>query len=107
MLGVLAKPDVAQLEHVIFRETGTLGVQCHATRRTAQPRRTVTVETAWGPIAGVATEFDGTAAFSPEYEDCRRIATVRNLPLRDVIAAAQRGVGRGEKPELEVTRRIG
>jgi hypothetical protein len=33
---------------------------------------------------------DGTVSYSPEFEACRRIATERNLPLRDVYEIAAR-----------------
>ena len=33
---------------------------------------------------------DGGTSFSPEFEACRRVATEKNLPLKDVYEAAQR-----------------
>ena len=47
--------------------------------------------TDWGMIDGVLwNPPGGPAAFSPEYETCRRMAEEKNLPLRVVIEAAQR-----------------
>ncbi|MGC4002625.1 MAG: DUF111 family protein [Pirellulales bacterium] len=91
LLGVLAKPgDCEKLEAILFAETGTLGVRRQATARTALPRRKATVETAYGPVTGVvATLPDGTEAFAPEYEDCRRMAVERCVALRMVTNAAR------------------
>ena len=72
-----------ELEQVLFRETGTLGVRRCRYERTKQPREETTVQTEWGPVR--------LKAGKPEYEDCARIARERNVPLREVTSAASRG----------------
>lgn len=91
LLGAIAPPDrVAELEAVIFRETGTLGIRKHEARRAKQQREAVTVETAWGPVRAKRTwRTGGTESLSPEYEDCAAIARQHNLPIRAVMDAAQ------------------
>ena len=37
---------------------------------------------------------DGDTSFSPEFEACRRVATEKNLPLKDVYEAAMRAFGK-------------
>jgi uncharacterized protein (DUF111 family) len=54
-------------------------------------RRHETVRTAWGDIRikiGSLNGADSNAA--PEYEDCRRIATVQRVPLKTVMEEALR-----------------
>ncbi len=92
LLSVLAPADLcAKLEKIIFRETGTLGIRRWQASRHKLDRRPHTVETPLGPIEGkLAVLPDGGTSFSPEFEACRRIATEKNLPLKDVYEAAQR-----------------
>jgi uncharacterized protein (TIGR00299 family) protein len=92
LLSVLAPADLCtKLEKIVFRETGTLGIRRWQACRHKLDRRPHTVETPLGPIEGkLAVLPDGGTSFSPEFEACRRVATEKNLPLKDVYEAAQR-----------------
>jgi uncharacterized protein (DUF111 family) len=92
LLSVLCPLElVAKLERIIFRETSTLGVRRWQACRHKLERRPHTVQTPLGPIQGkLAVLPDGGASFSPEFEDCRRIATEQNQPLKDVYEVAMR-----------------
>jgi uncharacterized protein (TIGR00299 family) protein len=86
MLTVIARPEQeAPLAAIILRETSTLGVRSYSANRRVQARETIEVETAHGRIRVKATP-EGT--FAPEYEDCRRIAADRGIPLQQVMAEA-------------------
>jgi hypothetical protein len=51
----------------------------------------VQVETEFGTVrVKVASLEDRRVNFVPEYEDCRRLAAEKGVPLKDVIAAANR-----------------
>ncbi len=85
LLRVIAKPeDQERLAQVMFAETTTLGLRIYSAERRVQEREIVQVSTPWGPVR-VKISAQGAA---PEYEDCRRIAEEKNVPLKDVIAAA-------------------
>ena len=92
LLTVLAKPkDATRLAHLIFAETTTLGVRMREERREVLRRRSVSVKTPWGAVRLKVASLNGTAAnFAPEYEDCRRIAARRHLPLKAVMQEAVR-----------------
>jgi pyridinium-3,5-bisthiocarboxylic acid mononucleotide nickel chelatase len=95
LLSVLAPSElIAKLEKIIFRETSTLGIRRWQACRHKLERRPHTVETPLGPIEGkLAVLPDGGQSFSPEFEACRRIATEKNVPLKDVYEAAMRAFG--------------
>ncbi|MEX2168155.1 MAG: nickel pincer cofactor biosynthesis protein LarC [Pirellulales bacterium] len=97
LLAVQSRPaDADALESILFRETTTLGVRRQTLARHVLPREAAEVQTPWGPVRGiVATLPDGARRFSPEYEDCRRIATERAISLAEVQAAAMTAFGRG------------
>ena len=85
LLRVIAKPeDQERLAQVMFAETTTLGLRIYTAERRVQEREIVQVSTPWGPVR-VKISAQGAA---PEYEDCRRIAEEKNVPLKDVMAAA-------------------
>jgi uncharacterized protein (TIGR00299 family) protein len=92
LLSVLCSADlVAKCEKIMFRETNTLGVRRWQACRHKLERRPHSVETTFGPIEGkLAVLPDGGVSFSPEFEACRRIATEKNVPLKDVYEAAMR-----------------
>jgi hypothetical protein len=92
LLSVLSPVElVVKLEKIIFRETSTLGIRRWPACRHKLERRPHTVETPLGPVQGkLAVLPDGGTSFSPEYEDCRRLAAEKNQPLKDVYEAARR-----------------
>jgi len=91
MLSVIAPESAVQaLEDILFRETTTLGVRRHRAERHKLNRRACTVSTQWGPIKGkLAWRDNQLPVFSPEYEDCARIAREHNIALREVFTEAQ------------------
>jgi hypothetical protein len=92
LLTVLAKPkDASRLARLIFAETTTLGVRTREERRQVLHRRSLSVKTPWGAVRLKVASLNGSVAnFAPEYEDCRRIAARRRLPLKTVMQEAVR-----------------
>jgi uncharacterized protein (TIGR00299 family) protein len=90
LLSVLAPEAlVPTLADVLFRETTTFGVRRYPVKRYTLQRRACTVETPWGPVQGKLGWRGGRPpSFSPEYEDCARVARERGVALREVYAAA-------------------
>jgi uncharacterized protein (TIGR00299 family) protein len=77
------------LEEVLFAETTTLGVRWQEWDRTALERDRVTVETPHGPVAIKRGRRGGRIYNAqPEFEDCRRVALARGVPVKEVWAAA-------------------
>jgi uncharacterized protein (TIGR00299 family) protein len=91
LLSVLA-PETAlsAVEDILFRETTTFGIRRYPVQRHKLNRRACTVSTQWGPIQGKLGWRDGQPpVFSPEYEDCARVARQHGVALRAVYAAAE------------------
>jgi uncharacterized protein (TIGR00299 family) protein len=90
-ISVLAPPEfIKKLEKILFRETGTLGVRRWPVSRHKLERRQHTVQTPFGAVEGkLAFLGDGGVSFSPEFESCRRLATEKNAPLKDIYDAAR------------------
>jgi uncharacterized protein (TIGR00299 family) protein len=92
LLSVLApETALAAIEEILFRETTTFGIRRYSVQRHKLNRRPWTVSTEWGPIQGKLGWRDGQPpVFSPEYEDCARVARQHGMALRAVYAAAER-----------------
>jgi uncharacterized protein (TIGR00299 family) protein len=92
LLSVLApEAALAELEEILFRETTTFGIRRYPVNRHKLQRRAHTVETPWGPVQGKLGWLDGRPpVFSPEYEDCARVARQHAVALREVYEQAQR-----------------
>ena len=90
VLTVLCKPeDASKLTKIVFAETTTLGVRQREEQRTALARRWETVATKWGDVRLKIASMNGAVTnYAPEYEDCRRIAAERHVPLKDVMQEA-------------------
>jgi uncharacterized protein (TIGR00299 family) protein len=87
LLRVIAKPeDQERLAGIVFSETSTLGLRIYAAERRVEERRAVQVDTEFGPVR---VKISQAGNFAPEYEDCRRIAEEKRLPLQSVLQAAQ------------------
>ena len=88
LLTVLTKPEDRQvMESILFQQTGTLGIRYRKQARTVLPRAIVDVSSPWGVVAGKVSKLPtGEVDFSPEYDDCSRIAVKNGLRLSDVVA---------------------
>jgi hypothetical protein len=91
LLTVLCLPEKEEeLMQLIFAETSTLGVRRRREKRFCLPRKHISVETEFGTVrVKVATCRDDSGwQMSPEYEDCRRLALEKNVPLKNVYICA-------------------
>ncbi len=87
---VCAEDQIPALELLLFRETATLGIRRYPVSRHKLKRRSMEVETQFGPVRGkLGWLEERPPAFSPEYDDCARIAAAEAIPLREVYEAAQ------------------
>jgi hypothetical protein len=78
-----------RLAAIVLSETSAIGVRYHAVERIILPRQTREVQTAYGAVrVKVATGPDGHVNVAPEYEDCKRIARERGVPIKLVYQAA-------------------
>ena len=85
LVTVIARPeDRDKLAAVLMAETTTLGVRMHVAERRTAPRQMVAVDTLWGKVNVKVT----AQGFTPEYEDCRKLAVEAGVPLRQVLAEA-------------------
>jgi len=83
--------DAEKLTHLIFTETTTLGVRQRVEQRRVLSRRWVNVSTQWGDVRMKIGSMNGTITnYAPEYEDCRRIAAEKQVPLKTVMQEAMR-----------------
>ncbi len=89
-LSVLASlEDRERLANLMFAETTTLGVRMYPAQRRVLEREWKTVTTPWGEVRVKVASQDGQVkTATPEYEDCKKLALEKGVPLKDVIAAA-------------------
>ncbi len=89
-LQVVGQPeDKDRFIDIIFRESTTLGIRFSYSQRAVLKRVELIVESPWGKMrVKKVINQDGGEALFPEYEECRRIAKVNNLALRDIYAWA-------------------
>jgi uncharacterized protein (TIGR00299 family) protein len=86
LLRVIARPeDQETLASILFAETSTLGIRIYAAERRVQSRRIVEVDT---PYGRVRVKVSGGGAWAPEYEDCRKLAREKGVPLKEVLSEA-------------------
>src|SRR5580765_7152062 len=90
LLTVLCRTEDSQrLTKLILTETTTLGVRMRRENRAALVRRHVSVATKWGDVRMKPANLNGSISnYAPEYEDCRRIATEKKIPLKTVMQEA-------------------
>jgi pyridinium-3,5-bisthiocarboxylic acid mononucleotide nickel chelatase len=92
LLTVLCRPqDTNALMALIFAETTTFGARTYRAQRRVLPREWVSVTTDFGDVRIKVSRVDGRILHvAPEFEDCRRLAVEKNVPLQRVIASAMR-----------------
>ncbi len=92
LVTVLCKPeDEAMFHEMLFAETTTLGVRGHTAERRVLARQWETVHTAFGEVRIKVARLNGhIRQASPEFEDCRKLAEAKSVPLQRVMDEAMR-----------------
>jgi len=92
LLSVLTDRSKADaLLDIIFRETTSIGARIQEVGRKKLSREIKEVDTVYGRI-GVKVSMHGNEILTvtPEYDDCRRIAEDKKVPLKEVIEEAKK-----------------
>jgi uncharacterized protein (TIGR00299 family) protein len=92
LLTILCRPeDANNLMSLIFAETTTFGVRTHRAQRRILPREWVNVSTSYGDVRVKLSRSNGHILHvAPEYDDCRKLAVEKQVPLQQVISEALR-----------------
>lgn len=93
---VICSPDEGErLALLLLRETNTLGVRIQHIQRLKAQRFQQQIDTPLGStVVKVKRLGNRIVSVAPEYEECRRIAQERQLPLADVYAIVREAARR-------------
>lgn len=81
---ICQEEDGEALKEIIFRETSTIGIRIFQVDRTVMDREIKKVNTIYGNIRVKKSTYKDIVKYSPEYEDCKRIALEKNIPIKKV-----------------------
>ena len=92
LLTILCHPqDLQELMSLIFAETTTFGARTYRAQRRTLPREFVNVATDFGEVRIKVSRVNGRILHvAPEYDDCRKLAIEKNVPLQRIISEALR-----------------
>ena len=77
----------------LLRETTTLGLRWHEEDRARADREILNIQTRYGKIRFKLARWEGKIVnLSPEYEDCKRLALEKGVPLKEIFEEAKRAV---------------
>jgi uncharacterized protein (DUF111 family) len=96
LLSVLTdKSKTGDVLDTIFRETTSIGVRILEVGRKKLTREIKEVDTIYGRIRiKISKRGDEILTATPEYEDCRKIAEERHVPLKRIIEEAKASFSR-------------
>jgi len=88
VLNVICETESADiLKNIIFTETTSLGIRTFPFRKDTLARKFETIPTIYG-IVNIKRSFykDNEVSCKPEYDDCKRIAEEKGIPLKEVYS---------------------
>jgi len=107
MLSVICSPDqVVKFSRFLLEETTTIGLRWRLDQRLKARREMVELSTPYGPVRCKVVEVaPGQISVNPEYEDLKRIALEKSVPLKEVMEKVRASLLRsGEvvRPQLKI-----
>ncbi len=105
MLTVICPPDqVARFSQFLIQETTTIGLRWRIDQRLKTRREIAEFATPYGPVRCKVAEIGpGQTVINPEYEDLKRIALEKSIPLKEVMEKVKAGLlqsGEVSRPKL-------
>ncbi len=87
LLSVICKSDaVGSLADILMQETTTIGLRWRVDNRIMAAREIRRIDTVHGPVAVKLARSRGRIInLTPEYDDCKRLALEKGLPLKKII----------------------
>lgn len=81
---------IGQIADFLLRETTSIGLRWHIEQRIKTYRKIREIETAYGPVRFKEAFFENGDIINlfPEYDDCKRVATEKGVPLKKVMEQA-------------------
>ncbi|PUU93757.1 Protein of unknown function DUF111 [Halanaerobium congolense] len=74
-----------QMEEIIFKETSTLGIRYREVKRSCLQRKYFKLNSSMGSVTIKAAYYNNELIkYSPEYEECSKIAKEKNINLQQV-----------------------
>ncbi|MGZ3525760.1 MAG: nickel pincer cofactor biosynthesis protein LarC2, partial [Thermodesulfobacteriota bacterium] len=91
---------LASVTEFLLRETTTIGLRWHEEERAKTDREIIPRQTKYGKIRFKLARWEGKVVnFSPEYEDCKRLALEKGVPLKEIFEEARKEVAAFQKGE--------
>jgi len=92
LVTIICPPEkMAVVSEFLFRETTTLGLRWHEEERACAQREFVNLQTRHGKIHFKLARWEEKPVnLAPEYEDCKRVARARGVPLKEVFEEAKK-----------------
>ena len=87
LLSVICLPDaVGKFSDILMKETTTIGLRWRVENRIIAQRQIRRIDTVHGPIHIKLARSNGRIInLTPEYDDCKRAALEKNIPLKRVM----------------------
>lgn len=88
---ICSEETLPQITDFLIRETTTLGLRWREEERSCAERKILTLQTRYGKIRFKMASWDGKVVnLSPEYEDCKKLALLKKISLKEVFEEAKR-----------------
>ena len=86
LLNVICETDSSDIvKNIIFTESTTLGIRTFPFRKDTLARKFETIKTIYGDITVKRSYYQGKeVSWKPEYEECKRIASEKRIPVKEV-----------------------
>ncbi len=74
-----------KMAEIIFREASTIGIRIYYPERVELERSYEKVKTKYGTVTVKVSKYNSEVVnISPEYEECKKIASKNNIPLKEI-----------------------
>jgi uncharacterized protein (TIGR00299 family) protein len=81
---ITSRSKLDHITEVFFSQTSTLGIRMQHINRRKVVREQREIESKLGKIKVKVVKYNGKERFIPEYEECRRLAIEKNIPLIEI-----------------------
>ncbi len=95
LLRVIAEPgDREKLAKIIFYETSTIGIRYYPIGRIILRRKSKKIQTRYGEVTiKIVEQPDGRKRMMPEYDDMKRLAATKKVPIKLIYDEVMRIAG--------------